>query len=322
MRKLSKLILLGLLLMSVSCEKDNNKPNEDEQIAENNSENNNSAILTGNTIGDNSEAIEKLWKIGKVLIENESHGFYLDTVYFARSSSNSDYVYWVIPVRNILENAHAFIKATGIKLLDVDNNVIYEDEINYTYVNGSCGNRINSTTFLTNTFLRSNEVGFFLGIDKVNFEQVEKIKLETIKYSNAEYVYSSINVIPTSYQASNDKVYVNIKNESNKTVYVMMSPFILLGEDNKPLNWSYLSPDFDITSIETVVSSNSTGTLVDYDFYNGTCNKIRPILEVNLESMDFKSATLNENTNSFTDEFIRQTKIKRDIKLRQEEGLQ
>ena len=320
MRKLSSLVLLGLFFMIISCEKNDNKP-DNEQIIENNSIKNNSAILSGNSIGDNSETIENLWKIGKVLMENESNDFFIDTVFFGRSSSASDYVYWVMPVKNTSDHSYAFIKATGIRLLDIDNNVIYEDDNNFTFVYGSCGNMKNST-FLTNTFLRNNELGYFLGIDKVNFDNVAKIKIEAIEHSQSEYDYSNISLIPTSYQATNNTINVNIKNNSDQPVYVMFSPYIMFDQENRPLYWSYLDFDYDITIMEKMVSSNSSVTMVDYDFFNGTCNKIQPILEVNLESMDFKSATLKKSSNKTNDERFSEMKIRRDVTLNQKRELQ
>ncbi len=313
MKNIISLIFIGLLLMSVSCKKDKNKE-DDDQIIVNNSANNNSAILIGDTIGDGSQTIDSLRKIGKVIVENGSNDFYTDTIYFISSGySTSEYTYWIMPIRNISENAHAFIEATDFTFLDSNNNILSQGPDNCAFVNGSCGTGTLSNV-MTNTFLRPNELGYFVGIEDVNFDKVAKIKIKSIKHQNFDFYYSNVNVIPTSYSAPNHtyhhKVNLNIKNESNEAVYVRTSSYLLLDQNNKPLQYSFFN-------FEQLVSSNSSTSMVDkYSFYFGRCNKIQPFLNLSL-SMELKSISSKSSYKNI-DERNKDLILQRDNRIKKE----
>lgn len=318
MNKLKTTFLICLLFMIFSCKKDNNEIKEKDEEIENNSTYNNSAIIIGSKIGLGSEDLANIWKTSKVIVEVSSNEFVVDTIYFSRSSITSNFTYWIMPVINVSEDAHSFIKATGIQYLDSNNNVVYEDESNYTYVEGSCASLSNST-IMTNSFLRAGETGYFIGIDEVSFDHIDKIKFSSIEYSENDLTYSSINVVPLSYGISNDIINVTIENQSDKEVFIWMSPYLLLDRNNKPLNWSYLSPTLTGTSFELYLQSGAPGKLKDYDFYQGTCNKIRPILSINLESMDYGALITNGSKNSSKEEILRNFKKNRDMIIKAQE---
>jgi hypothetical protein len=317
MKKLRILFLLSIFILIFSCEKKENQT-DNEEIPGDISAKNNSAVLTGSLMGDNTEDLEVVWKTGDLIIENPSTEFSIDQVYFSRSASYSSYTYWILPVKNISANSHAFVKATGIQYLDDNDNMIYEDVSNYNYVNGSCGESGNITT---TTFLKSGETGYFLGIDLVDFDQVKKIRILGIEKSSSEFTYSSINVIPISYVVSDNTLNVTIKNNGSQTVYVSISPFLQLDNLYRPLGWRYLTYDIDYTILEKSLDGNATLMLMNPIYYSNSFNRIRPLLEVDKESSNFKSTIFKCNSIMLDDKLIREIKNNRDTRLRNIEEL-
>lgn len=301
------LTLIGIFLLLISCKKDNpgskeDKPNDDKPIIEGKVPNN-SAVLTGESIGSDSEKRDNIWKTGKVILESTSSDFLLDTtIYFTRTASYSSYIFWILQVKNISSKPHAFIKATGIKLLDNNNELIYEDVIDYTFVYGSLGNSDGFPSIVTSTFLNPNETGYFLGIDNVDFSKVKKIKLSSLESNDSKFIQSNITLIPTSYRVSNNKLYISVENKSDQTAHLDFSVYILLDQANKPLRWDYLLP----SQVE-FISPNSIVTISDTIFYRGFCNKVKPILTVN-------QSTLKKIKNKFNESF-REILKSRDIEL-------
>ena len=285
MYKTKLFILIVLVFAYSSCEKSNNNGPDDPIV--NDTIINNTAILEGSLIGDNSESLEDLWKSSRLVIEETSEFFHTDSVYISRSSTSSDYIYWIVPVTNIADEVFGFVKATGIELLDGDNNVIYwtaQDEI--SYVNGTCGGLAGSK-ILTSTLLKPNETGYFKGIKQANYESVASIRFRAIEKSDREYHPSDIQVIPTGYQIYNTyEIHVSVKNMSDETAYVIFSPYIMLSSNNIPLHWSYIDPYSDAYAIEKAVGPGTTELFYDLNLYNGSCNRIKPILDFNLEPID------------------------------------
>ncbi len=317
MRTLSFIFLFSFFFLLFSCEKDDNdnnvnQDNNDTVLA------NNSAILAGDPVGDHSEDKNLLWKTGEIIMDNSPGLFEVDELFIGRTSSSSSYIYWIIPIKNTSSNHYAFVEATGIKILDSQNKVIYEDNFfNYTFVEGSCGNPENSTS-LTNTFLKAGETGYFLGIDQVDFSRVAKIRLSSIDYSETPYFPSEIKAIPLSYSVSGQNVEVMVENQGNQTLYISTSPYILMDQNNAPLTWTYLDPDASSSVEEEVIAAKGMGEMVDESWYKGSGSKIRVILDVDLES-SAKSISLKSSETNIHKHY-RNLRKERDRRLRQIEN--
>ncbi|TLX72395.1 hypothetical protein E9993_17825 [Labilibacter sediminis] len=299
MRKYSLTCMMILLILPfISCEKDSNDI-----------EPNTSPILVGELIGDNLDHLSELWKVGEVLLGNDSEDYHIDKMYFTRPQSTSEYVYWIIPIRNVSDSSHIFIKATDMKFLDIADNMLdVNDLLNFTYVHGSNA-KVNHSLVSTNAFLRPNELGYFVGLDRVSFDNVAKISIESIKHSVKDFSYLDINVIPTSYQMKSNNLNVFIKNLSNKDVRIMESLYLMLNRNNVPIYWGYLDPSDYFLPAESSINMSAD------IFYNGECYRIQPMLEFELLTNNTALETLKAFTTESNENNYRCFLRKRNMRL-------
>ncbi len=270
------LIITGSLILS--CKKDKeDDPGEINMIL--GTQGNNSAILEGAAIGDSSESMESLRKTVDLEILNDTGNFDISRAYICRSTSIASQINWIIPAKNISGNNLVYIKANDVQFKTSQSVLIGSDEEKFIY--GELGEY---NYIYTTTFLSAGEKGYFVGKKEIPFDDLTNIEISNIESAANNFYRSSIKVVPMSYELAGDKIIVKVKNKSMVTVYAIISPYILLDNQNLPLFWDYLEPVIDSTEVVPVIEIYP-GDIVDFqavNYYKGKCKRILPIIEYGL----------------------------------------
>ncbi len=303
MRKNLFFALLFISWAFMACDPEDTKDNELKA--------NNSAILNGEEIATNATPNSVLGKLGTFAIGTSTTEFEFGNLSISRAWESSSYVYWTLPVKNISGKSHVFIKLTGIKYLNSSNQVIYHDDIDYTYVTGCNGH--SSSNLYSTTFLRSGESGYFTGIEQIAYDQFVKLSFDAIEYSSSEFVAASIEVIPQTYHITDGKIYVEINNQSNQNTYITSSKCFLLDQYSNPIHWIFLSVPSTYPNYEMMLTGGSSGELTSVISYSGSCQKIQPFIEFDIMSGSKKS----EFTGPMTEEKFVQIQRNHDSQLNQ-----
>lgn len=272
---------------------------------------NNTAVLIGEEIASGESSNSVLTKTGTFTINSSTTEFEFGNLYISRGWVGSSYVNWTLPVKNISGNSHIFIKITGINYMNSSNQVIYHSDIDYTYVSGCCGH--SSSNLYSTTFLRAGELGYFSGIDLIDYDQFTKLSFDAIEYSSSEFVPASIEVIPQSYHMTGSNIFVEIKNQSNQNAYITASRCFLLDQYANPVHWTFVNVPSTYTNFEMMLTGGSSGELTSSISYSGSCQKIQPYIEFDIASNSKKS----EFTGPLTEANFVQMQQDRDVRLNQ-----
>jgi len=233
----------------------------------------------------NSKPSSLLYKPISISLSNANSSFSLGQAYVGRSSTNSEYAYWTLPVTNSGPTPFCFIQLSGgIHYKDSSGNTIASDSLGYTYVDGSVGFQ---SVLSTHTCLAVGELGYFAGIQNNVYTSLNSIAFSQIEVSATTPKNIAAKIIPQSYSVSNSKLSVRIKNEGSGSGNFGINRVFLLGYDNVPIFWSNLSTPSNDTILQT-----ETGILDFTISYAGNSNKILPFL-------NFSSANDGSN-NVFT----------------------
>ena len=237
---------------------------------------NNSAILTGPTIGSGEVSNDRLRKEIGLTLTNPNPNFSLGKAYAV--TEEVEYtdlaVHWIIPVTNDSDQMYCFVRLGTILYKDTGGNILSEDD--GSYVTG--GSEGEDDGFYGSSCLAAGEQGYFTGIETpTGYDEVASLEIENITESDFGHVVSKTRVIPQDYviedRAFSQDISVAVTNEGPSTVELIGDEIILLAEDGTPMWWDFIGEirQDDWNGVLSKGQSNSmTGTL----FYEGNVNKI------------------------------------------------
>ena len=238
---------------------------------------NNSSVLTGNNIGNGESLNSQLSKSVTFTLQTSHSDISLGTPYIGRSSSTSETIYWIIPVKNTSSiNSHCFIELTTISFYDSSNTLLTVDSI--SFLDGSI--KKYSSSGYTGTCLSPNGNGYVSGIEIISniYTNVSKIIVGNIDTDSSGFYDSDLSVIPQSYQTSgtyNDPL-IKVTNQTNIKTKLEFNIIYFLDSNNNPIMWNYFS-DVDI-------ESNSSLDLNSSMIYTGSVSKIHVFLNLDVYS--------------------------------------
>lgn len=249
---------------------------------------NNSAVLTGAPLGSGETDVQQLRKEVPVDLITASSDFELGTFSATRPSTDTQALYWILPITNVSDEVRCFVKAVNLTFSDDANSQLALDS--QAFVDGSVG--VLSSVY-TNTCIASQETGYLRGIETDNnvdvYSLLESVEIETIEVNAGTPSTPQVEVIPQRYSVSmNQDMSVFITNQGNETGYVseLGNVYTLLDAADRPLSWGFLDLG---AGWNGEIAPDETRNLVESLRYSGQAEKVKVVTsyenEANASSM-------------------------------------
>ena len=237
---------------------------------------NNSALLTGPTLGSGSASVGALRKEVSKVVSDAPPGLSFGTAYATRTSTTSETLYWVLPVTNTSGEALCFIRFNGITFSDGAGNTLAEDD--FSYVTGSVG--AFSSDMYTDTCLAPGETGYVLGIELSNpnpvYTSLDRISIAEV-VADSDATVPPVSIVPQLYTAFGENLNVTVENKGTRTGYVTdFSSYLLLDAGGGPLAWGFLDR---ATGWEGALAVGERKGLIDPVRYNGSAQRVRVFVD-------------------------------------------
>ncbi len=194
-------------------------------------------IQNGNCIGLENETITT--KKIPVNIQFPKSNFTFSDEVLLSQFDDSDYAYYSLGVKNVSNFDFCFVRITGIKLLNADNeDLIADGAISFTYVNGSLFYNQESD-ISTNTCLKSNQEGVLAGIyDIGSLESVASFDMTSI-YTETVLDVELPALTETGYRWDPEltSTYLNYENNTSSEIKEENSMIFYLNENDEVIYW-------------------------------------------------------------------------------------
>jgi len=253
---------------------------------------NNSAVLSGDTLGEGVVPNTQLRKEISASLTGASSNFRLGKAYAIRERADSETLDWFISVTNESNQLRCFIEATVIQFKNSAGQTLVT--VYGSYVKSRVGVSQGSDIY-TDTCLSSGETGYLFGIELADdvpliYTSVSSIVISSIE-GDTGFDEPAAKIIPQSYSVVGKQLAVTIKNEGASKVRVdRLSPYFLLDDDKFPLAWRY----FDELSWNGLVGAGETQVMNDiFRGYDGKATKLQV-------QIDFDSPTSSPNISDQT----------------------
>ena len=229
---------------------------------------NNSALLSGATIGKGTTAIGDLRKQIAVTVLGTNPSLTVGTAFATRPVTSLDYAYIILPVTNTGSQTLCFVKLAGITYRDASSAALLSNGI--TFARGSVG-KVSSTSF-TDTCLAPGETGMVGEIKANLYAAVAKMEF-TLESSASAISAPAARVIPQSYAVQSATLAIAVKNSGSGPALVgaqnRFHTWFLFDDAMQPLTWG-------LTDLATpsVVAANGAATITVNVLYDGSGSKL------------------------------------------------
>ena len=282
---------------------------------------NNSAVLAGAPLGSGEADVQQLRKEVPVDLITANPDFELGAFSATRLSTDTQTLYWILPITNVSDEVRCFVKAVNLTFRDDANSQLALDS--QAFVDGSVG--VLSSVY-TNTCLASRETGYLRGIETDNnvdvYSLLESVDIETIEVNAGTPSTPQVEVIPQRYSVSmNQDVSVFVTNQGNGTGYVseLGNVYTLLDAADQPLSWGFLDLG---AGWDGEIAPDETRNLVESLRYSGQAEKVKVVTSYEDEPDATSMRTQGLKGDAADLERLRQREARESAKLEQLERLQ
>ncbi|MDP3502076.1 MAG: hypothetical protein Q8S33_17195 [Myxococcales bacterium] len=246
--------------------------------------NNNSAVLTGPSIGTGAAMLFELRKALSVTVAGPSAVLPVGRAFALRFNSRSESAWIVVEVRNTGTMARCFITAGGLELRDGAGAVVGSEST--TFVQGSVGQlgRIDQPIF-TDTCLAPGEAGllmtsFSAATGELLFSRAEALVFRWENASGNVPFMPAPKLTPTGYTVtSTGAINVAFTNDGTGAALMTSSKYVLLDGEGLPLFWGFLTSQ--TTPADGLIAAGGQGSVEGTHAYTGTAGSLRPFLDFN-----------------------------------------
>lgn len=277
MRKFLRSILCAPLVLVLAACGSVNQPGSSSPGVTTGIAGNNSATLTGATMGTNETPSADLRKTLLLTLVTPHPDLELGPAYLTRTSATSQYGSLIAEVMNHGGSPRCFVRANNLTYRSTDATLVTAP---LAYVDGSVGKTSSGT--VTSTCLGPGETGFLINMQAPNsttnlfWSDATSVEIESLSTSTSTIEDHGGRLKPTSYSVSGStfqSLAVTGENQGTITVYPDSSTvYVLLDEAGEPLEWFYLDPASD--SVEVGQSAEWMGS----PFYEGAASRVRVIV--------------------------------------------
>jgi hypothetical protein len=238
---------------------------------------NNSATLTGVTVGTGTALLSTLRRTVEIKEIEQHPDFEVGPAYVTRRDGGDSLIHSLIRVKNTSSRAYCHVKIEILTWKDAQGNVLGDGLIQF--IQGSVGTLTAlGSTSANSSCLGPGETGWHLDSKATSgaFDvSVFELKVEAVKDEPGGL---DAKLIPTQYTLDNEgKLSVTFKNEGSGSGYMVpdksFSKYILLDDDNSPLTWGFLTKNLSPIG-EVVPGQSGAATAVSGVAFAGTSKKV------------------------------------------------
>ncbi len=249
--------------------------------------NNNSAVLTGPSIGTAATAHTLLQKALSVSVAGPSAVLPVGKAFALRSTSTMESTFVVVEMRNTGKTARCFITAADLVLRDGTGATVASKAT--TFVQGSVGQLGRADRpILTDTCLAPDEAGLLMTIfsaaagEKL-FSRAESLVFRWENASGSVPLTPAPRLTPSGHTVTpTGAINVAFTNDGSGAALMSghFSKYVLLDSEGHPLLWGFLTKRTSPT--DGLIAAGSEGSVegnVAADGYTGAARSVRPFLD-------------------------------------------